>query len=137
MCPTAWSVLLSVLTLGLALIYFALRAKSVRYRITTERVVVERGLLSKHMDQIDLYRINDYVVERPFGQRLAGTGNLILSAMDRSSPELRIEGIKTDVMALYEALRKATEEQKAKRGVRTVDTELLGHGAEGDGLLLG
>jgi len=126
-CPSALDILIAVLTVGLAVLYYFVRAKSVHYRITNERVVVERGLFSKRMDQIDLYRINDYVVERPFGQRLAGTGNLVLSAMDRSTPDLRIDGLRTDVMSLYEKLRKATEEQKRARGVRTVDAEIPPH----------
>ncbi|MBC7171699.1 MAG: PH domain-containing protein, partial [Polyangiaceae bacterium] len=83
------------------------------------------GILSKRLDQIDTYRINDYVVERPLGQRLVGTGNLVLSALDRSTPEIHIVGLKTDVTSLYEKLRKATEEQKARRGVRVIDTDHL------------
>lgn len=121
--PTLTSWLVTILTLGLAAIYFAVKAKSQRYKLTNQRIVLETGLLSKRLDQIDTYRINDYVVERPFGQRLVGTGNLILSALDRSTPEVRIFGLKTDVTALYEQLRKATEEQKARRGVRVLDTE--------------
>lgn len=117
----AWA--LAVLTLGLAAIYFAIRARSLNYRVTTQRIIVERGLLSKRMDQIDLYRINDYVVERPFTQRIAGTGNLILETMDKTSRELSLHGLPTDVMALYEMLRKATEDEKRRRGVRVVDYE--------------
>lgn len=61
--------LVTVLTLGLALLYFWAVSRATRYRVTTQRVVIERGLLSKRLDQVDLYRIQDYVVERPFGQR--------------------------------------------------------------------
>ncbi len=118
---TAW--LVTILTLGLAALYYATRAKSAHYKLTNQRIVVETGILSKRLDQIDIYRINDYIVERPFGQRLVGTGNIILSALDRSTPEMRIFGLKTDVTALYEKLRRATEEQKARRGVRVLDTE--------------
>lgn len=115
----AWA--LSILTLGIAALVYWLRARSVRYRITTQRVIVERGLFSKRMDQIDLYRINDYSVERPFFQRMVGTGNLTLETMDKTSRELAITGLHTDVMALYESLRKATEDEKRRRGVRLVD----------------
>jgi uncharacterized membrane protein YdbT with pleckstrin-like domain len=117
------ALLLTVLTVGLAFLVLWIRARSLRYKITTERVVVEHGLFSKKMDQIDIYRINDYTVERPFGQRLMGTGNLVLEAMDKSTPQLRIEGLKTDVVALYEKLRTATENEKRRRGVRVVDYE--------------
>ncbi len=121
--PTLGAWILSVLTLGLAALFYYARSRSKRYKLTTQRIVIESGLLSTRMDQIDTYRINDYVVERPFGQRLAGTGNLILSALDRTTPEVRIEGLKTDVTALYEQLRKATELQTARRGVRVLDTD--------------
>ena len=80
-------------------------------------------MFGKRLDQIDLYRIADYVVERPFAQRLLGTGNLVLEALDKTTPELRLEGLKTDVVALYEKLRVATEAEKRRRGVRLVDYE--------------
>lgn len=121
--PTFGAWLVTILTLGLAALYFAIRAKSHHYKLTNQRIVLETGILSKRLDQIDTYRINDYIVERPLGQRLVGTGNLILSALDRSTPEVRIFGLKTDVTALYEQLRRATEEQKVRRGVRLLDTE--------------
>jgi hypothetical protein len=56
--------------------------------------------------------------------RLLGTGNLILRTLDRTSPMVPIEGIKTDVVALYERVRAATETEKTKRGgVRVMDAE--------------
>lgn len=124
MCPSISAWIISVLTLGFGFLYYYFRSRAIRYRLTTQRIIVETGMFSKRMDQIDIYRINDYVVERPFGQRLAGTGNLVLTAMDRSTPDVRIDGLKTDVMALYERLRTATEEAKRARGVRVLDNEV-------------
>ena len=117
------SLLLTIITLGIAAIVFWVRSLNKHYRITTQRVVIEHGVLSKRMEQIDLYRVTDYVVERPFGQRIMGTGNLVLEATDKTTPELRIERIKTDVMKLYERLRAATESEKRRRGVRVLDVE--------------
>jgi uncharacterized membrane protein YdbT with pleckstrin-like domain len=121
--PSIGALLITVLTLGLALIVFVIRQRATRYRVTTERVVVERGLFSKRIEQIDIYRINDYVVELPFSQRLMGTGNLVLEAMDKTTPHIHLTALGTDVRALYEELRKATEIQKRVRGVRVVDYE--------------
>ncbi|MFO0736925.1 MAG: PH domain-containing protein [Labilithrix sp.] len=115
--------LLAVLTVGLSVLVNYVRARGTLYRLTSQRIVIERGVFSKRMEQIDLYRVVDYVVERPFGQRLMGTGNIVLEAMDKTTPEIRIEGIKTDVMRLYEMLRYATEQEKKKRNVRVLDVE--------------
>jgi uncharacterized membrane protein YdbT with pleckstrin-like domain len=117
------ALVLAIVTLGLSLLFGLVRSRSTHYEITTQRIVIESGLFSKRMEQVDLYRIVDYVVERPFSQRIMGTGNIILEAMDKTTPELRVEGIKTDVVALYERLRWCTEQEKRKRGVRVVDVE--------------
>jgi uncharacterized membrane protein YdbT with pleckstrin-like domain len=121
--PSAGSLVICVLTVGLALLYYWLKRLGRHYRITTQRIIVERGVLSKRLEQIDLYRITDYVVERPFGQRLMGTGNVLLKSMDPTTPELRLYGLNTDVVVLYEELRAATEAAKGRRGVRVVDYE--------------
>lgn len=115
--------LLAILTLGISALVSFIQTRGIRYKITSQRVVVERGVFGKRMEQIDLYRVVDYVVDKPFGQRIVGTGNLILDAMDKTTPEIRIEGVKTDVTALYERLRYCTEQEKKKRGVRVMDLE--------------
>jgi membrane protein YdbS with pleckstrin-like domain len=113
-----------ILTLGLALIPLWWRSRSHHYRVTTRRVVTELGVLSKNLEQLDLYRVSDYTVERPFSQRLFGTGNLILRTLDKTSPTVALNGIRTDVVALYERVRAATEAEKTKRGaVRLMEVE--------------
>lgn len=124
--PGLGALLLAILTLGISALVGWIRARGTHYRITSQRIVIERGVFSKRMEQVDLYRVVDYVVDRPFGQRMMGTGNLVLEAMDKTTPELRIDSVKTDVVALYEKLRYATEQEKRRRGVRVVDAESAG-----------
>ncbi len=121
--PGVGTLVVAILTLGLWLVVRWFKTMGQSYRITTRRIVVETGVLSKKLEQIDLYRIADYTVERPFGQRLLGTGNLLLKTFDKTSPELSVLYIKTDVVVLYERVRAATEADKARRGVRMVDYE--------------
>ncbi|MBX3225784.1 MAG: PH domain-containing protein [Labilithrix sp.] len=115
--------LLAILTLGISALVQYVRTRGTTYKITTQRVVIETGVFSKRMEQIDLYRVVDYVVERPIGQRIMGTGNIVLEAMDKTTPEIRIEGVKTDVMRLYEQLRYSTEQEKKRRNVRLLEAE--------------
>jgi uncharacterized membrane protein YdbT with pleckstrin-like domain len=124
--PSFGTLLLVILTLGLWLFACWYRSLGCRYRITSRRIVVESGVFSKTLEQVDLYRIADYTVERPFGQRLLGTGNLLLKTFDKTTAQLDIRNIKTDVVALYERVRAATEADKAHRGVRMVDYETAG-----------
>jgi uncharacterized membrane protein YdbT with pleckstrin-like domain len=117
------ALLLTILTLGFAALYFLIRSSGVLYKVTTRRVIVERGVLSKRLEQVDAYRIRDYVVDRPFGQRLLGTGNLMLLTADPTTPAVELRGLRTDVVALYEKLRAAADADRARRGVRVVDNE--------------
>ena len=68
MVPNLLTLLVTVLTLGLALLYLWVRTRGTHYRITNQRVIIERGLFSKRMDQVDTYRINESnltVTQRP------------------------------------------------------------------------
>lgn len=114
---------LTILTLGLAAIYFYFRTLGRKYRITSQRIVVETGVLGKRVEQIDLYRIVDFVVVRSFGQRIMGTGSIIIESTDKTTPDLDIVGIRANVMGLYERMRAAAMAEKQRRGVRTIDLE--------------
>ncbi len=122
--PSIGVLFLAIVTLGLWLLPAWWRSRSRRYRLTSKRVVVETGLLGKRLEQVDLYRVNDYTVVRPIGQRVLGTGDLILRTIDRTSPVVAIRGIRTDVVALYERIRAATELEKShRRGIGLVELE--------------
>jgi uncharacterized membrane protein YdbT with pleckstrin-like domain len=124
--PSLGSLLVAIVTVGLALVYFALRRNGTTYKITSQRIVIDSGIFSKKLDQIDLYRVNDFQVERPFWQRIMGTGNLRLLTSDKTNPEVTIWGAKTDVVALYERVRVAVAAAKQAAGVRVVDNEWEG-----------
>jgi uncharacterized membrane protein YdbT with pleckstrin-like domain len=121
--PSLGVLLLAIVTLGLSLIAQWWSRLGCHYRMTTHRIVIETGVLSKRLEQLDLYRVNDYTVERPVMQRIMGTGNIVLRTMDKTTPELHLVGLKTDVVALYEKLRAATEIEKARHGARVIDYE--------------
>ena len=120
---TAGALLFSIVTLGIALLFYWLRSLGTSYRVTTKRIIIEHGVFSKRLEQVDLYRIKDYVVERPFLQRLVGTGNLVVHTLDQTNPTVEIRGVKADVTVLYEQVRAAAEAERMRRGVRLVDYE--------------
>ena len=108
---------LTVVTLGIAGLVYWLESRSTRYEITTQRVRIERGLLSKSTQDIELYRIDDIVIEQPFGMRLLGHGRLILRSTDRSLPEVRISGVPA-FSPLADQLRESALKERERRGVK-------------------
>jgi len=121
--PGVGALLLAILTLGLGYLYLWARSRGTEYKVTTRRITIERGLLGKRLEQVDTYRIKDYVVERPLSQRLLGTGNIQLLTVDATTPLVELRALPTDVMALYERLRSAAEAERTARAVRVVEEQ--------------
>jgi uncharacterized membrane protein YdbT with pleckstrin-like domain len=113
---------LSIVTLGLGALYFWLRTITTHYLITSQRIVIETGLLSRRTDTLELYLIDDIKLEKPFGQRLLGTGNMLLHTQDKSSPMLSLERLPLNVRELYEQMRPAIEESKYWQRIRSRET---------------
>jgi uncharacterized membrane protein YdbT with pleckstrin-like domain len=92
------------------------------YELTSERLKLRRGVLNKHLDEVELYRVRDYQLEQPFLLRLFGLGNIVLRTSDRSHPNVRLRAIR-DGEQLYERIRAAVEQCRGQKGVRELDVE--------------
>ena len=57
---TAWQWLAVVLTLGIAWLVYWVQSLSTRYEITTQRARIERGILSKAKESVELFRIDHF-----------------------------------------------------------------------------
>jgi uncharacterized membrane protein YdbT with pleckstrin-like domain len=95
----------------LALVYEAvtflvalLRIRSTLYTITNQRVMIESGLLSKQLSEIDLRYVDDTNFYQSVMARLLGIGNVTLLSSDKSSPTYVLRNIK-DPRGLRELIR--------------------------------
>ena len=64
------------------------------YKLTKEKLLIETGFLNKKQEEIRLYRVMDFTLKRPLGQRLWGLGTIHCCTADRSTPEFDILRIK-------------------------------------------
>lgn len=64
--------LVVVLTLGIGWLVYWLKSRSVLYTLTTQRIQIERGLFSTVKASVELFRIDDFDIHRPFGMRMLG-----------------------------------------------------------------
>ena len=92
------------------------------YEITTERIKVTTGLVNKHTDDLELYRVKDTVLEEPALLRLAGAGNIVLTTNDATTPTLVLEAIK-GAKELREELRKHIEDCRDRKRTRLTELE--------------
>ncbi len=65
-----------------------LQRVSVRYEVTSQRAIVERGLLSRHVSEIELANVRDIQLRQSIEQRLLGAGTLEISSAGRDTAEV-------------------------------------------------
>ena len=117
-----WVLLFWLVVPLLVLLWQWLVIRNTVYELTSERLKLRRGVLNKHLDEVELYRVRDYQLERPLYLRLFGLGNITLRTSDRSHPSVKLRAIR-DGEQLYERLRAAVEQCRATKGVRELDVE--------------
>jgi uncharacterized membrane protein YdbT with pleckstrin-like domain len=71
------------------------RLQSTIYTITNQRVMIERGLLSKSLNEIDLRYIDDTQFFQSISDRLLGIGNVTLISSDKAFPTTVLHAIAT------------------------------------------
>jgi membrane protein YdbS with pleckstrin-like domain len=108
-----------VLTLGLAYLAYMLRSMSITYEVTTQRVKIERGLLSKVKDSVELFTIEHFDIHTPLGMRLLGTCALQLRSSDSSYQNLVIYGV-DNLESMADTLRECSLRERTRRRVTSL-----------------
>ena len=96
--------------------------RNTKYELTTERLKTRRGVINKHVDDLELYRVRDYQLEQPLFLRLFGLGNITMQTSDKSHPVVVIRAI-PEPEQLREQIRVAVEACRVKKRVREIDFE--------------
>ena len=63
-----------------------IRSLTIRFELTNERLKVVKGLISRHRQEIDLYRIQDVEVTQGPVQRVFDLGRINIFSSDASTP---------------------------------------------------
>src|SRR5687767_14985829 len=63
-----------------------LETRTRKYEVTSERIRLTSGVLSRRTDDFELYRVKDSTLEQPFFLRLFGLSTLSLRTSDATHP---------------------------------------------------
>ena len=100
-----------------ALLVAWIRLRSTLYTITNQRVLIEQGLFSKTVDEIDLRYVDDSRFAQTMVDRMLGIGHVTLISSDKSSPQFVLRSIK-DPRGVREMIR-AEAYQNSQRQIFT------------------
>jgi len=90
------------------------------YTITDDKILVKKGILSSVTENVEVYRIKDQKIVKPFFLRLFGLGNLVLLTSDHTTPTVNISAVR-NVESLFDVVQAATLKSRKQHGVREFD----------------
>jgi uncharacterized membrane protein YdbT with pleckstrin-like domain len=96
-----------------------LKLRSTLYVITNQRVMVEQGIVSKTVNEIDLRYVDDSQFFQGLSDRLLGIGNVTLISSDKTSPTYVLRSVR-DPRGVRELIR-AHAYQVSQRQIITRD----------------
>ena len=94
-----------------------------KYRLSEDRLFIEKGFFKTIYDEVRLYRIMDMELTRTFGQRLFGLGTIHVFSSDKSHGDFDILSVKNSKF-VKELLSQQVEKQRDAK--RVVNRELMG-----------
>lgn len=118
-----WIFVLGSFIIPFAIIFIKIfDTRFTNYSLTSERLIIKKGILTRTTDEIELYRVKDIRLVEPFLQRLVGLSVIEITSSDRSNPNLSLSGIKNGD-ELRNNLRNQVERLRTNKNVREVDFE--------------
>jgi membrane protein YdbS with pleckstrin-like domain len=117
--PTTTRLLYVVAPLGLAALFLlglSTWRRSTRFRVTTTAIEWERGLISKQINVVQLWRIRDVVYRQSLVDRVLGIAHLEIVSQDTEQRDLKIVGMPAS-RQLFEQLRDSIEIQRQAKNV--------------------
>ena len=101
-----------------------IRIKAIHYHLTSQRLRITSGILSRRIVEIELFRVRDLSFEQRFIQRLLSIGTVKAISTDEDAEEIFLSGIK-DAMKVKENLRKFVMESRKATGTRDLDMSVV------------
>jgi len=93
-----------------------------RYELTTQRLRLVTGVFSKHIDELELYRVRDTSLYQSFLARLVGIGTVTVISADVTHPELPLKLIRQP-REFREQLRTWVERRRRATRARSLEMD--------------
>lgn len=96
------------------------RVATLRYRLTSQRLFIQKGLIAKHLEELELFRVKDITLKQGILQRILGFGSITVLSTDDSNPHIELIGI-NEPMKIKEVMRSTFRAARKQEGVRTAE----------------
>jgi hypothetical protein len=88
-----------------------------KYVVTTERLKVIKGMISRDVENFEMIRIQDIDLKQTVAERMMGIGDITIRGADSSDPMIVLRNVKGPE-TVYEVLRKAWLDARKRYGLQ-------------------
>jgi len=117
-----WIIVAIWVLCGIGAFVTYLKVSTTKYVLTTERLRVTTGVLSTVTQDLELRRVRDSLILRPFWARVAGLGDVQVMSADASTPRVVLHAIKNPD-AVQGQIRSIVQTQIARFNVRQMELD--------------
>lgn len=103
-----------------AVIYARIIQASCVYRLFPERMEVESGIVSRKIENVELFRVRDVGLRQGFLGLLTRVGDVYLHSTDSSTPDLHVKGIDAP-KDFYQEVREAIAASRSQARTMIVE----------------
>lgn len=103
---------------GIVWLTFLLKRIGTQYTVTTQRIILERGVLSKVQESLELFRIDHFELDKPLGMRLMGYCALRIFTSDAELERFSIYAV-PGLESLANTLRECQLRERSRRNLTT------------------
>jgi len=93
-----------------------IRLRSIKYRLTNERMFLTHGIFSKRTDEIELEKYKDIFVNQDFWDKMMGCGDIQVVTSDVTNPTVNIMDV-VDPIGKKEIIRRCARERQQSLGM--------------------
>jgi len=109
-----------ILAVVIVFLYSRLARASTTYRLFPDRIEIESGLLSRKIENVELYRVRDVGLRQSIYGRIGGFGDVYIHSTDSSTPDVHVRSIDAP-QEFYQEVRQLVSRSRA--GSRTMILE--------------
>lgn len=106
--------------LVLGILYSWVVRLGAEYRLYQDSLEAETGILSRNIDNLQLFRVRDLRLQQSILGRIFGYGDVVLTSTDQSTPHLTLRGVAAP-RRLYDTLREGVARSQATRRTMIVE----------------
>jgi membrane protein YdbS with pleckstrin-like domain len=120
--PLPFLVLIGLAPLLIGFIHAWLVRTSTEYRLFQDSLEVESGIISRSIDNIQLFRVRDLGLSQGILGRMLDVGNVTVTSTDQSAPHLILKGL-DDPRSMYDTLRDLVAKSRATQRTMILEEE--------------